>query len=427
MPADVVIVLNERESIKKKMAEALEEHLSRLNITSSRIPISEKIINHVLKSGAKVCVLDYILGDFSTGLDVLAHLNQLDPAERITPFFFTDEPDIDVAVEALRSGALHYYLIDDPRALVNLSTNIADWIRKNFLLPRPKRKRAPITKLDQLVFSDEASKRAQAQAHLLIEQSNPVNFIFGPTGSGKKTMAKVMCNLSQSDTRVIEKDWSLIDFHEIQSLLPKGNMIRKGQLGADLTLILHNYNFESGELIDYLAENQKKIWPDNSSKSSQSGLYICSENSGVQSIWQNRISCGLLTLPPLGKEGRTDIHDLAQHFFLEVKQLTGQKITPLSAEEIKWLSQQEWTRNLTQLRNVIFNAYLLANSTEKEMLDSLEYAYDLSTQQETNQVESNSAQVQEALVLSHFNYKLVAAQLGCSVAEVRKIELGARG
>ncbi|RIL08412.1 MAG: hypothetical protein DCC75_09015, partial [Proteobacteria bacterium] len=71
MREPVTIVLNEREANKARAAEVLQRTLQDLGITASRLEIDEHIEDTILKKAPRVLVLDYLLGDYSTGLDVL--------------------------------------------------------------------------------------------------------------------------------------------------------------------------------------------------------------------------------------------------------------------------------------------------------------------------------------------------------------------
>jgi len=426
MRADVVIVLNERESIKKKMAGLLEEHLARLNITSSRIPITENISKKILTAEAKICVLDYILGDFSTGLDVLVEISKCDPAERIIPFFFTDEPDLDVAVEALRLGAINYFLTDDPKSVVNLATSIADTLFTQFSKPLDKIYR-PAPNIDQLPFGDKISQTVRSKGRLTIEGATPLTIISGARGSGKRSMARAIgAGISNSAT-IIERDWSITEFEEIAPLLPRTNRVKRGQLGNGLSLLLYNYDFENGALLHHLQTFYNQIWPEGRSASDQGCLLICSSDSSLHSSWQQLLPCQTIEMPSLGSKGRKDFQELTHFFYLEIKQMAGQKLPAPTTEEIEWLSNQQWPENLSQLRNVLYNGYLIFNSEKTTLVSALEQAYHLlppESIQEKPEIEEDL--LREALILSNFNYKLTAAKFGCSVGYIRDIELGKR-
>ena len=71
MREDVCIVLNEREPSKSKAAEALQAQLQSRGITSSRPVIDRNIEEILVTRMPQVLLLDYLIGDYSTGLDIM--------------------------------------------------------------------------------------------------------------------------------------------------------------------------------------------------------------------------------------------------------------------------------------------------------------------------------------------------------------------
>ena len=72
MREKVCLVLNEREPAKAKAAALLETHLNHLGISVARLAVNAGIAKAILARPPQIVVIDYLLGDYSTGLDVMA-------------------------------------------------------------------------------------------------------------------------------------------------------------------------------------------------------------------------------------------------------------------------------------------------------------------------------------------------------------------
>ena len=70
MTNNVCIVLNEREPHKLEVADKLQSALSVIGINLSRLKIGPDINEECVKIEPGYLILDYLLGDYSTGLDV---------------------------------------------------------------------------------------------------------------------------------------------------------------------------------------------------------------------------------------------------------------------------------------------------------------------------------------------------------------------
>ena len=129
----VCIVLNERESTKEKAANSLEEKLREADITASRIEIDKHIVDVICERYPEVLVLDYLIGDYSTGLDIQAAVNAKKVGEHVSKpkiVFLTDEPSVPVAVEALKNGAVEYIELDNPQAVQNTARVVAELLKE---------------------------------------------------------------------------------------------------------------------------------------------------------------------------------------------------------------------------------------------------------------------------------------------------------
>lgn len=76
-----------------------------------------------------------------------------------------------------------------------------------------------------------------------------------------------------------------------------------------------------------------------------------------------RINLITLTLPPL-RSRKEDIPLLAQHYVKNLCEIYNKEEVQISKEAIKWLSEQEFTGNIRQLKNLVERSLLLSTKNE---------------------------------------------------------------
>ncbi|HQH28147.1 MAG TPA: hypothetical protein PLP17_12175, partial [Oligoflexia bacterium] len=114
---DVLIVLNEREPLKHQMAAELELLLRAKHLAAQRLDLRPGVLETITKRTPCVLVLDYLLGDFGTALDILPALRAANSETQTRVILWTDEPSVYAAVEALKLGAVDYIKIDSSRSI----------------------------------------------------------------------------------------------------------------------------------------------------------------------------------------------------------------------------------------------------------------------------------------------------------------------
>jgi DNA-binding NtrC family response regulator len=412
MHEQVCIVLNERESSKAKAAETLSAKLSERNITSSRLPIDNRIQEKILARRPRVLVLDYLLGDVSTGLDVLSAVSDLEESKRPLVFFWTDEPSVPVAVDAMRLGAQNYFELDNPQSVDHLAREIQALLR-NLAMPVKTSTRV-IPALDDLIAGSKTSATMVTNARTIALKHAPVTIIAGPAGSGRTTLAEAM-HLERASTSILKiVDLNIFD-DKFETLLVNPDNRTQVGLGSNLTVIIENPEEDDGRLIEFISQYSTKLWPTGSGQKVNSYLFICASDPMLIRSLQRIKLIETVQIPSLA-ERRDDIAALVQRFVREAIDLSGEKIKPFSAEAVQWLGKQDWPGQIRQLRSVVIDAAIASTFDEREVKELLQERFELDSQhsaQPAVPISPLSAAI--ALEISGGNYRIAGARLGCSV------------
>ncbi len=369
MREQVTIVLNEREPLKARAAEALQSALSDLGVTASRVPVTEEIEQVVVKRQPLIVVLDYLLGDFSTGLDILSRIESLDSDERPRVFFLTDEPSVPVAVQAMQHGALDYMEVDHPQSIQKLARAVQKEILSIMTL-QANAKSCPIstepTRIDDLIAEAPSTAAARSQLETLAQAPTHILILDGPNGCGKKSWARAYANLRQGeatprlcDLRLSTESAEAIIGHAQNRVGPK--------LGVDLNLTILHAEEDDGALLEQISSRTDNMW----SAKSDSFLVICTADASVAEAWARAIpSARRISIPALSQRNE-DIAPLMQRFCNDAAALSSEKLKAFDAAALRWAGTMEWPGNVRQLRAVTIEAALRAARTKDKTLAQL--------------------------------------------------------
>lgn len=413
MREQVCIVLNERESNKAKAADALSARLRDLDITASRIPVTENLESVLKQRLPRVIVVDYLLGDFSTGLDILTASNRIDPERRPAVIFLTDEPSIHVAVEALRNGALHFVELDDAQAIPKVCEEI-----RSYLASAP-RTAAPLPAsypaVDDLIL---ASAKAQKLLSVLKETAakrSPISVVLGNPGSGVSTVASALRGLQAAEgfTRSIDLKLFTGDLLEIAGLRPAREELR---LGNNFSLILENAQEDTGEFLEALAHAAERLWPQTHRTENSSFLIACTNDAQTAAAWQRSAGAELIQVPALA-DRKEDMAAFVQRFLRQAEELTTRRVKPFPAEVIAWLSSLPWPGELTQLRSIVIDAGIAVSLGEENVRAALDDRLErwLECNTLASRITLEPLEAAATLERCEYRYQTAAARLGCSV------------
>jgi len=420
MRETVCIVLNEREAQKARAADMLQNALSELAITSSRLEVCEEINELIKERLPQILVLDYLLGDYSTGLDVLNALASLPEDKRPSVFFLTDEPSVQVAVEAMRLGACNYFEIDNPQSISRLAREIQQILRErrvhsSRVLPRPRS-----LSLKDLVAQAESSRNMIIQARTLLLKCPSVIIVHGPAGSGRSTIAQaLLAGRRAGFSRIIDLATCAEPLSDMLGLNPSNS---GPKLGLDLSVLIENLEADTGELADLIFSRANRIW--RASIGSSSSLILCSTAPEITQAWKSLVKeCEVLRVPPLG-ERTEDIPALVQKFIEEACDISGQKLARFDGELISWLATLDWPGQVRELKAVVLNAALasaFSAEPKKQIISLYKDLWESEIKQQKAAPPLSVLTAASVLEMCGHNYRMAAARLGCSPQALLKL------
>ena len=136
------------------------------------------------------------------------------------------------------------------------------------------------------------------------------------------------------------------------------------------------------------------------------------------------LNAEIVQVPPLDSNRSDDFPGLIQAFSREAKKFIGTKAKQIDGESVTWLSQQHWSRNITQLRSVILDALICQSHSNASLQEILEEHYSLSEEHASLNREAQGTidplYAAQLLARNNLRYRITAAQLGCSVSTLLK-------
>lgn len=422
MREDVCLVLNERETAKAKIAETVELKLKELNITSSRLDADPKLPKVLSERCPKVVVLDYLLGDFTTGLDVLENLNKLPSDRRPVAIFLTDEPSVPVAVQAMRLGARHYLELDNPQSVANLIGEIQTILAERTVI-RARRHTVAAPTLDNLVAQSSTSMALLQRARVYAQSAEPLVVITGPAGVGRSTLAQAIQNERPYESTVLAIDLDIFTGSLADLLGLSHRSSRLTRLGDNLSIIIDHAESDDGELLLLLEQHRQELLARHGSSSEfGSSLTICSSDSAVAQTWGKTFSVEPISIPSLSQR-KDDLVPLVQRFVHDAGVQSDLKIKPFDSATLKWIADQRWPGELRQLRALVVEAAVgsaLGDQSARQLLEAGIERWDTGG---SNSPDSDIDALMAARILEQYNhnFRVAAAALGIGTMKLRRI------
>lgn len=420
MRSSVCIVLNEREPSKAIAAAGLEEALANTSIGVERLPVTADILDQIIARSPQILVIDYLLGDWSTGLDVLTGLGHLPPAQHPLVIFLTDEPSVQVAVNALKAGAIDYIPLETPQAL---EATIAA-IRSGLRLARRKNLQAvrqPPMHLSGFVCMAETTRAMVDQARVAVSSAAQLVLLRGQSGSGRGTLARAMHQERSGHGPLRHVDLSLVIGDLLSALALPHEKVWSPP--SSPSIIIDNVDQDDGELLELLGHFFR---PEDSGlhpSSFQCGtfFFLCCPAQARTQEWQRL--CGDLAVidVPAISERTADIPELVRVFTTEAQRLTGlNKVPPWDESCIQAIKGLPMPGNLTQLRaivtNVAINAALGTPPSPQRILEHAALWEDTFAQ--AGLAAPDPLRAAMMLELCGHHYRAAAARLGCSTQQL---------
>lgn len=367
---DVCIVLNERESLKKQMATELEEQLRRRKFSTCRLLPTEQLVKLLRERLPRMIIIDYILGDIGTALDILPELAKIkgDFAPRV--ILWTDEPSVNVAVTALKLGAQDYIELGPAHALDKLVQAIEQQLEQD---PESQKKEFPLSRFiepSDLVCQAKNFRSCLIQGKSIINRHLPITVLLGERGTGKNALAQYLhalrCQIPENRAgEYIEIDLDIWadEIEKLAGACETSHLVPLLSNGA--SVFIDHVECDTGELCNHLQERSKLIW---SPEIVFPPFFVIGTSSLMTAqAWVRLFDSEVIEIPPL-RERPDDLILLFQRFSIQAEQLKRSNRFKLSNEMLHVIGKWSWPGNIKQFRAVVLE--ILTNPEEKLALES---------------------------------------------------------
>ncbi len=325
-------------------------------------------------------LLDIKLPDTS-GIDLLKKIREINP--QIPVIMTTAYSDVDLVIEAMKSGAFHYLVkpinLDELLIVISRAIKHLNLVKEIELLKEEKELFYP--DVEGIVAESYEMKRVLATA-LKVAKSRASVLITGETGTGKELIARFIHRYSpRKDKPFIPVNVAAIPETLIESELfghVKGAFTdavkdRKGyfQMADGGTIFLD----EIGELPLNLqpkllrALQEGEFFPVGSSKPVKVDIrVIAATNKNLEEEVRKgnfredlyyRLNVIHIHIKPL-RERREDIPYLLAHFLKKFSQKEGKKIHGFTREAYEALIRYDYLGNVRELENIVERAVVMA-------------------------------------------------------------------
>jgi DNA-binding NtrC family response regulator len=365
MREHVCIILNEREPLKLQMAEELEMRIKKEDWACSRLEPSRDITRIILERNPIVLVIDYLLGDVTTALDVLTTLNRNkthESDEMTKVILWTDEPSVNVAVNAMKLGASDYIELSSANSVDRILACIENCIQDTQYIQ--KNKYNPSTSSQgELIAQSTTFKECLALACSVSARNQQVTILHGETGTGRNSVARYIHQNRRDAGTYIEIDLDMwpgkaeeiygdVDDPRIVPLLSHAS-----------TVMIDHTEFDVGCLVESICNHRNSIWQNNQDPDNPM-LIIGTTSKESATTWAKLLDGEIVYVPAL-HEREEDFLPLIQRFLQQAHNLSTSKLK-LSSNAIEELSKIAWPGNVKQFRASILEAVTTPISQIKE-------------------------------------------------------------
>ena len=397
MKEDITLVLNEREPEKARLAELLEEQLQSRGLSVGRIELTDNLIKRLLIREPKVIVTDYVLGDVTTGLDLLSAVSMKRVRSQV--IFFTDEPSAAVALKALKNGAVDYFLMNSADNIKQVVERIAGLLAEGDA--SSKAEPAIPNTIGHIIAESMAARRWRGEIEAAASESAQITVLQGRPGSGRRLSAEIVHSLRGHLARLDEIDWRYLD----------ANL--SFELGFREYCCLTNVDEASEELLKELIAIP---W----SQCQGRRLYITTFDSQLfESISRIVPTAKLINVPKLADRG----DDISGVLKIELKGLSKAGSNLVSPKTVTHLSEMEWPGEMRQLISLVKSAvFLTKDSDDGDILAAIEEL--LASSKDSISRSAPSRLRALATLHSLGSYRLASINLGCSVWQLKELIQG---
>ena len=334
-------------------------------------------------------LLDMAMPEVS-GLDVLHRVKSI---KNVPPIIVrTAHDDVDIAVEAMKAGAIDFVKKQD--GIQRLQACIQNALRLNELSDELQRLKRSIG--SQVAFSDIIGNSPNFQKTIelgkKVSHSNIPVFIEGESGVGKELLAHAIHNNSdRTDKPFVAVNCGAIPENLVESILfghEKGAFtgaiaknIGKFREADGGTLFLD----EVGELSPHIQVKLLRALQENEVESvggkkpvkidiriisaTNQDITAAVEKGEFREDLYYRLHVFPIHIPPLRERGE-DICPMVEYYCKRFAVSEGKRITGVTEKAKELLKSYHWPGNVRELKNMVFRAVVLC---EDEMLDVIDF------------------------------------------------------
>jgi|GEM_PF-1364495 len=432
MRDDVCIVLNDSEAAKRQLATELLEHLTLRRIAAHKLSPSPKLSEIILERAPKVIVLDYLIGNITTALDLLTQLRSKQDGYQPEVVLWTDEPSVSVAVSAMKLGAHDFVELRSSNSLERVILAIESALKVGG--PEKSNPRAGSgNTYDSVIAQSKILQRCLDLARSAGSRNAPVTVLLGQMGSGKSTIGRVLHDSRPLGGSLVELD---IDCWPGEVSLLVGEAKKRRivpLLSHAATVILDHAEFDTGEIIESVVESRKRIWNAEDPQANPA-LVVATSSAEIARSWQRLIDAEVIEIPALADRPE-DISPLIQHFLHQHRGTLGNNKIKFSAPFINKVRALEWRHNVRQLRAAVVEAFSLLDHQAEEREGDANSGLTKEELSIFQRVDQARAQYERLALLEPFipeplqarvyldrclgNLRIAAAQLGTGVPQLR--------
>ena len=425
MREDVCILLNEREPVKRQLATELQEQCALRRLAAERLTPSDNLAKLILQRQPRVLVLDYVLAEVTTALDLLTELRDSARSELPEVILWTDEPSVSVAVEAMKLGAHDYIELRATSSLEKVLRAIESAMQSQSgeQLGRNKITRRAF---ETPVSESRSFTRCLELASGAARSAKDIIVLLGPAGVGRNTVGQYIHNARHRPGSYIDLDLDTWP-RDVRVLTGDDrDPTHSALLAYGATVMLDHVEYDTGEVLEAINNSKRHVWRE--LREERPLLVVGTGDSETARAWQRLTEAQLIEIPSLA-EREEDFWPLIQFFVTAARPLLGIARLKLSSHVLKELSKMGWPGNVRQLRGVIVEA-LAATSMEKgtdsqgssspkneekflETVNYLKSRYEDFLTEKPHTPDALAARI--ALDKSLGNFRIAAARLGTGV------------
>ncbi len=351
MREDILIVLNEREPAKMEKALELETVCRERNWCAQRLTPGENLSRQILERNPRVLVLDYLLGDITTALDLLQTLE--DEQSEIAVILWTDEPSLYVAVTSMKLGAEDFIEIESSNSIERILGTIETCLEaQQKQQSKASLRRNEFPRYESLVMQAKASRQALAKAQSQLERKIPTMVLCGPRGSGRSVLAQAIHGQRHNRGSLIEIDCDTSCRRPEQIFGMPDSSHSVSLLSHGATVVLEHAEADTGPLLISAASRMKNRR--DAGIGSDNLLIVGTSSLDTARAWAEVLNTEIVSLPSF-QDRKEDILPLIQRFQSEISKVSAKPWSlPISAQLLECITELEWPGNIRQLKAAIF-------------------------------------------------------------------------